>query len=52
MTAVLVAAYPGGTGALRRHRLSWLGGAGAPVDIRFSIALDGLSLWLFALTAL
>ena len=30
----------------------WLGWAGAPVDIRFSVALDGLSLWLFGLTAL
>ena len=32
--------------------VSWLAAAGVPVDIRFSIALDGLSLWLFGLTAL
>ncbi len=38
--------------ALRRHRPAWLDWTGAPVDIRFSIALDGLSLWLFALTSL
>ena len=30
----------------------WFAAAGIPLDIRFSIALDGLSLWLFALTAL
>jgi NADH-quinone oxidoreductase subunit M len=30
----------------------WLKAAGISLDIRFSIALDGLSLWLFALTAL
>jgi NADH-quinone oxidoreductase subunit M len=28
------------------------GQTGAPIDIRFSIALDGLSVWLFGLTAL
>ncbi len=27
-------------------------GADSPLDVRFSIALDGLSLWLFALTSL
>ena len=30
----------------------WFAAAGIPLDIRFSVALDGLSLWLFALTAL
>lgn len=30
--------------------VAWLGGAG--VDVRFSLALDGLSLWLFMLTSL
>jgi NADH-quinone oxidoreductase subunit M len=31
--------------------LSWLGEA-SPIDIQFSVGLDGLSLWLFALSAL
>ena len=30
----------------------WAGGAGAFLDIRFSVGLDGLGLWLFGLTAL
>ena len=30
----------------------WFAAAGIPLDIRFSVALDGLSLWLFVLTAL
>jgi NADH-quinone oxidoreductase subunit M len=32
--------------------VAWLASADLPLDVRFSIALDGLSLWLFALTAL
>jgi NADH-quinone oxidoreductase subunit M len=31
---------------------AWLTGGGAPVDIRFSVGLDGLGVWLFGLTAL
>ena len=31
--------------------VSWLG-ADSPLDIRFSVGLDGLGLWLFALSAL
>ena len=30
----------------------WLAGAGSPVDIRFSVGLDGLSVWMFGLSAL
>jgi NADH-quinone oxidoreductase subunit M len=52
MTAVLVAAYPGGVVPFAGTNWGWLDEAGAPVDIRFNIALDGLSLWLFALTSL
>jgi NADH-quinone oxidoreductase subunit M len=52
MTVVLVARYPGGTDAFAAVNLPWLGGAHSPVDVRFSLALDGLSLWLFALSAL
>src|SRR5262245_30684338 len=32
--------------------LAWLSGSGAPLDIRFSIGLDGLGVWLFGLSAL
>jgi NADH-quinone oxidoreductase subunit M len=52
MAAVLVAEYPGGIGPFAATDLSWLDWTGSSVDIRFSVALDGLSLWLFALTAL
>jgi NADH-quinone oxidoreductase subunit M len=52
VAAILIYRYPGGSEPFAKTDLSWLGGSGAPVDIRFSIALDGLSLWLFGLTAL
>ena len=32
--------------------LAWLGEAAGPLDIRFHLGLDGVSLWLFCLTAL
>jgi len=53
----LVAAYPGGPQPSAGNEfaatdVAWLGWSGAPIDVRVSIALDGLSLWLFALTAL
>jgi NADH-quinone oxidoreductase subunit M len=50
--AALVCLYPGGTEPFAPVDTPWLAAAGVPVDVRFSIALDGLSLWLFALTAL
>jgi NADH-quinone oxidoreductase subunit M len=31
---------------------AWLSGGGAPVDIRFSVGIDGPGVWLFGLTAL
>jgi NADH-quinone oxidoreductase subunit M len=31
---------------------AWLAGGRAPVDIRFSVGLDGLGVWLFGLSAL
>jgi NADH-quinone oxidoreductase subunit M len=50
--AALVCLFPGGTEPFAPVDAPWLAAAGVPVDIRFSLALDGLSLWLFALTAL
>src|SRR4051812_44340407 len=32
--------------------MAWIAGVGAPVDIRFSVGLDGLGVWLFGLSAL
>jgi NADH-quinone oxidoreductase subunit M len=52
MTTVLAVTFPGGAEPFAAFDFPWLGSADAPVDIRFSLALDGLSLWLFALTAL
>lgn len=47
----LVAAYPPGSDAFALYEFRWFG-QDAPVDVRFSVALDGLGLWLFGLTAL
>jgi len=52
LTVVLVAMYPGGIAPFAATDMAWLDWTGAPVAIHFSIALDGLSLWLFALTSL
>jgi len=51
LAVVLVAQYPVGGGDFAVTDVSWLGDD-APIDVRFSVGLDGLSLWLFALTAL
>ncbi|MEN6459600.1 MAG: NADH-quinone oxidoreductase subunit M [Thermoguttaceae bacterium] len=51
LTAVLVGRYAEGTAGFAASRLDWLGPA-TGLDVRFDVALDGLSLWLFALTAL
>ena len=52
MAVVLLGHYPAGSENFAMTNVSWLAAAGVPVDVRFSIALDGLSLWLFGLTAL
>jgi NADH-quinone oxidoreductase subunit M len=49
VVAFLIIKYPGGTALFAGTDVSWLGGL---IDIRFGVALDGLSLWLFGLTAL
>ena len=54
LTVCLVAQYPanGGDELIGSTNVSWLGSTGAAINIRFHIALDGLSLWLFVLTSL
>jgi NADH-quinone oxidoreductase subunit M len=51
LAAVLVFSYPAGASDFAGTSLAWLGPQSA-VDVRFSVGLDGLSLWLFGLTAL
>jgi NADH-quinone oxidoreductase subunit M len=50
MAAVLIAQYPGGTEPFATTDAAWL--RGTTIDIRFSVGLDGLGLWLYGLTAL
>lgn len=52
LAAVLLSVYPGGPEEFAVTDCSWFGASDAGVDIRFSVGLDGLSLWLFGLTAL
>lgn len=50
MAGVLCFRYTPEASGFAAVELDWF--AGAPVDIRFSLALDGLSVWLVGLTAL
>ena len=52
LAAALVGWYPGGPHEFARTPDSWSDWVDAPVNIRFCLALDGLSVWLFGLTAL
>ncbi|MFZ5828791.1 MAG: complex I subunit 4 family protein [Planctomycetota bacterium] len=52
LTCVVAAAYPGGSERFAEFEWAWLAESQAPLDIRFSLALDGLSVWLYALTGL
>ncbi|NQT38429.1 MAG: NADH-quinone oxidoreductase subunit M [Planctomycetes bacterium] len=54
LAVVLISQYPVGEAefAASETNVSWFGGEDGPIDVRFSIALDGLSLWMFGLTAL
>ena len=55
LAAILVAQFPGGTDVFAKMDLGWLGAADGSKDsigICFRIGLDGLSVWLFGLTAL
>jgi NADH-quinone oxidoreductase subunit M len=49
---VLAAGFAIGDKAFAATDYNWFASVGIPLDIRFSIAMDGLSLWLFVLTAL
>ncbi|MEN6450498.1 MAG: proton-conducting transporter membrane subunit, partial [Thermoguttaceae bacterium] len=49
MTAVIVSRYTECREGFAYREYAW---AAAPLNVHFHIALDGLSLWLFALTAL
>jgi NADH-quinone oxidoreductase subunit M len=51
MTAVLLWNYDGGRQPYALFSFPWLGDSSA-IDVRFSVALDGLSLWLFGLASL
>jgi NADH-quinone oxidoreductase subunit M len=51
MTAILLWNYQPQAGPYAEWSFAWLGET-AGIDIRFDIALDGISLWLFGLSAL
>jgi len=51
LVTVLVICFPGGARELAVTDVPWFGAAGG-IDIRFSVGLDGLSVWLVGLTAL
>ncbi len=52
MSVVLVEGFPGGTERFAVFDLPWFEAPGGSLAIRFNVGLDGLSLWLFALSAL
>ncbi|MCA9123073.1 MAG: NADH-quinone oxidoreductase subunit M [Planctomycetaceae bacterium] len=50
---VVVAGFPGGSGVYADTNWAWVGGQGESLlDIRFSVGLDGLGVWMFGLSAL
>ncbi len=50
-SAWLIAGYSAGTADYAATNAPWLG-EGAGLDVRFHVGLDGISLWLFGLSAL
>ena len=52
VAAALVVQYPAGASEAYVTDISWLGSEELGWDVRFHIGLDGLSLWMFGLTAL
>lgn len=51
-SAVLIAAFPVGAERFAEWRIDWLGERFPGVNLGLSVGLDGLSLWLFGLSAL
>jgi NADH-quinone oxidoreductase subunit M len=55
LAGVLTAWFPADGSAAEEYavtELLWMGGSGSAFDVRFSVGLDGLGLWLFGLSAL
>src|SRR5687768_2851065 len=52
LAGYLVVNYPLGAPEAYVSNYNWLGSADAGWNIRLSVGLDGLSLWMFGLTAL
>ncbi len=51
LAGILLTNYTPGVEPYAVSSFAWLGHA-SPIDVQFSVGLDGLSLWLFGLTAL
>ncbi|HEY1784913.1 MAG TPA: NADH-quinone oxidoreductase subunit M, partial [Pirellulales bacterium] len=51
LAGILLSNYPPGAEPYAVSSFPWLGHA-SPIDVQFSVGLDGLGLWLFGLTAL
>ncbi|GAB6164744.1 NADH-quinone oxidoreductase subunit M [Thermostilla marina] len=49
---VILAGFPGGAEPYAVWQADWLGDALPQVDLKLAVGLDGLSLWLFGLSAL
>jgi NADH-quinone oxidoreductase subunit M len=52
LVAAVLAMFPGGADPFAVTDIGWLGGTSDTIDIRFSIGMDGLNVWLVGLTAL
>ena len=53
LAAVLTSQYPTHVaGKFAVSEFDWLGSSDSVINLKFSLGLDGLSLWLFALSAL
>ncbi len=55
LAAIVTAGFPADGAAADQYAVfehAWFGGADSGFDIRFSVGLDGLGLWLFGLSAL